>query len=156
MKPNIKIIPSTIAAAFVFALLSGNPTLAQPGNCCGYGHWHRGNYHHRMYNTHSVETITGTVISVNNITSPRNTFGGVHLIVKTAKEDMDVHLGPSWYIRNQKIQINQQDKIRVRGWKTTIVGKPAMIAAEITKGNQVLTLRNPDGSPLWSGRDNWR
>lgn len=162
MKPNIKMIPllkvitSTVTAVFVFSILSNNSALAQPGNCCGYGNWRRGNYHHRMYSARTVETITGTVIRVNNITSHRNTFGGLHLIVKTAKEDMDVHLGPNWYIRNQNIQINQQDKIKVRGWKTTIAGKPAIIAAEVTKGNQVLTLRNPDGSPLWNGREDWR
>ena len=160
MKPNIKmipllkVIPSTIIAVFLIALFSDNTALAQRV-CCGYGNWHRGNYHHRMYGTHSVETIVGTVIRVNNI-SHRNSFGGLHLIVKTAKEDMDVHLGPNWYIRNQNIQINQQDKIKVRGWKTTIAGKPAIIAAEITKGNQVLSLRNPDGSPLWNGREDWR
>ncbi|MDJ0618118.1 MAG: hypothetical protein QNJ63_15465 [Calothrix sp. MO_192.B10] len=143
------------ASVFVISLLPANPALAQPGGCCGYGSCYGGNYQQRMYKTQSIEDITGQVISVHNITSPRNTSGGVHLIVKTAKEDIDVHLGPAWYINNQNIKINLQDKIRVRGWRISIAGKPAIIAAEVAKGDQVITLRNPDGSPLWSGRERW-
>ena len=140
----------------VVSLLSSNPVFARPGGCCGYGNCYRGNYQQRMYRTQSVETITGKVMSVNNVTSPRNVYGGLHLRVKTAKEDIDVHLGPIWYINNQNIKINLQDKIRVRGWRITTEGNPAIVAAQMTKGDQVITLRNPDGSPLWSGKGRWR
>ncbi|MDJ0800344.1 MAG: hypothetical protein QNJ51_26640 [Calothrix sp. MO_167.B12] len=143
------------ATVCVISLFWSNPVLAKPGGCRGYGPFYGGNYQQRVYEKQSVEDITGQVISVHNITSPRNTSGGVHLIVKTAKEDIDVHLGPAWYINNQNIKINLQDKIRVRGWRISIAGKPAIIAAEVAKGDQVITLRNPDGSPLWSGRERW-
>ncbi|NRB09034.1 MAG: hypothetical protein HRU34_19205 [Richelia sp.] len=57
------------------------------------------------------------------------------------------------YYQKSRTKRNKQDKIKVRGCKTTIAGKPAIIAGEVTKGNQVLTLRNPDGSPLCNGRE---
>ena len=50
--------------------------------------------------------------------------------VKTDKETISVHLGPSWYFENQDVKIQPKDKVEVKGAKTTFAGKPAIIAAE--------------------------
>ena len=78
---------------------------------------------------------------------------GIHAVVKTDEEMISVHLGPEWYIENQDISINPKDKIEVKGSRITFEGKPAIIAAEVKKGDEVLTLRDASGFPAWSG---WR
>ena len=48
----------------------------------------------RMYNPAAVETISGTVESVDKITPMKGMMYGVHLSLKTDKETISVHLGP--------------------------------------------------------------
>jgi len=106
-----------------------------------------------MYNPATVETIRGTVVSVDTIVPRRGMHYGIHLTVKSEKETIPVHLGPGWFIENQNVKIEPGDDIEVKGSRITFDGKPAIIAAEVRKGNEILTLRDANGFPVWSG---WR
>jgi hypothetical protein len=107
-----------------------------------------------LYNPQTTETIAGEVVSVGRITHPMKGMSyGVHLVVKTEKETISVHLGPGWYIENQEVKIAPKDMVEVTGSRVTFEGKPALLASEVKKGNEILTLRTPDGLPVWSG---WR
>lgn len=119
----------------------------------GSGGWGMGSQYGRMYNPKTVETIAGEVVAVEALTPVRGMSYGVHLLLKTDKETVSVHLGPSWYIENQDVKIEPKNKIKVKGSRISFEGKPAIIAAEIIKGNEILKLRNEDGFPVWSG---WR
>ena len=48
---------------------------------------------------------------------------------------------------------SELDRVEVKGSRITFQGKPAIIAAEITKDGQTLTLRDASGMPVWRG---WR
>jgi hypothetical protein len=78
---------------------------------------------------------------------------GVHLTLKTDKETVSVHLGPGWYIENQDVKIEPKDKVEVTGSRVTFDGKPAVVAAEIKKGDESIKLRDESGYPVWTG---WR
>jgi hypothetical protein len=119
----------------------------------GSGGWGPGGQYNRMYDPKTVETITGEVMSVDRITPMKGMSGGVHMNVKTDKETVSVHLGPSWYLENQDVKIDTKDRVEVKGARTTFTGKPAMIAAEVKKGDEILKLRDDSGFPVWSG---WR
>ncbi len=120
----------------------------------GSGGWGAGTPYNRMYDPKTVESVSGEVQSVDRITPRKGMSYGVHLSVKTDKgETISVHLGPAWYIENQDVKIQPKDKIEVKGSKINFGGKPALIAAEIKKGDQVLKLRDDSGVPVWSG---WR
>jgi hypothetical protein len=106
--------------------------------------------HMRMYDAKTVETLSGEVINVEKIPHRRGTSDGVHLIVKTDKEEIPVHLGPSWYLDKQDVKIGQNDKVEVKGSRVTFKGKPALIAAEVKKGDALLKIRDENGIPAWS------
>ncbi len=110
-----------------------------------------GTQYGRMYNPKTVEKITGEVIKVETITPTKGMSHGVHALVKTGKENISVHLGPAWYIENQDIKIEPGDKVEIKGSRITFQGHPAIIAAEVKKGNEVLELRDKNGFPVWSG-----
>ena len=125
-----------------------------------------GTSHPGMYDPATVETIRGEVVSVERVPSKswtakgqmekgmmRAAGPGVHLLVKTSAETISVHLGPAWYLDNQAVKIAPKDRIDVKGSRITLDGKPAIIAAEVRKGDEVLTLRDAKGYPVW-GR--WR
>jgi hypothetical protein len=40
----------------------------------------------------------------------------------------------------------------MHGSRITFAGKPAIVAAEVKKGDQVLKLRDESGTPLWRGQ----
>ena len=71
-------------------------------------------------------------------------------MLQTDKETIPVHLGPAWYIEKQTPRIETGDTITVIGSRVTVDGKPAIVAAQIKKGNEVLKLRDDNGVPFWS------
>lgn len=119
----------------------------------GSGGWGPGTQYNRMYDPKTVETISGEIIAVDRITPMKGMTGGVHMNVKTDKETISVQLGPSFYIENQDVKLQAKDKVEVKGSRITFDGKPAIIAAEVKKGDEVLKLRDDAGFPVWIG---WR
>lgn len=103
-----------------------------------------------IYDVNTVETIVGEVISVEQQTG-RNGFRGVHLMVKTDKEIIPVHLGPMSFLETKKIKFATQDKVEIKGSRITFQGRPAIVAAEVKRSDQVLKLRDENGFPLWRG-----
>ncbi|HEY7586069.1 MAG TPA: hypothetical protein VH866_06115 [Candidatus Deferrimicrobiaceae bacterium] len=112
-----------------------------------------GDRYQRMFDPKTVETISGEVVQVKKLTHRRRVGYGVHLLVKTEKEEIPVSLGPSWYLDKQEVKIAEKDKVEVKGSRITLKsGKPAIIAAEVKKGDAILKLRGADGAPAWSRR----
>ncbi len=105
----------------------------------------------RMYDTKTVETLSGEVVGVDKIPNTKGRGYGVHMTLKTDKETISVHLGPGWYVEKQEVKIKPGDKVEVTGSRITYEGKPAIVAAEVKKGDDVLKLRDENGFPLWAG-----
>jgi hypothetical protein len=103
----------------------------------------------RNYDPKTVETAHGKVLSVEKTTRAQGRGYGIHLMLQTEKETISVHLGPDWYMDKQTPHIEANDTITVTGSRVTIDGKPAIIAAEVKKGNEVLNLRDENGIPVW-------
>lgn len=144
---------------FFMTLFLVNESFAQRGTRQrGSGGWGPGNQYGRMYKTYTVETINSEVVRVERITPFKGMSYGIHLIVKTEREEISVHLGPGWFIENQDIKIGAKDIIEVKGSRITFQGSPAIIAAEVKKGEYKLRLRDDSGFPVWSGwrRGGWR
>jgi hypothetical protein len=114
--------------------------------------WGRQTKYGRLYNIKSVESIIGRVIGVERIVPMKGMPNGVHLMVETSKETISVHLGPSWFIDEQKVKIALQDQVQIKGSRIMFNGKPVIIAEEVKKGEEELKLRDGNGSPAWSGQ----
>ena len=110
-----------------------------------------GTQYGRMYDSKTVETITGTVLDVEKIIPMKGMSYGIHLTVKTDQETISVHLGPGWFIESQDIKIEQKDKLEIKGSRIDFEGEPAIIAAEVEKGDQTFIFRDENGYPVWSG-----
>jgi hypothetical protein len=141
-----------MAGVAALALLLSGPAFGQ-GRMRWQGSqgWGPGSQYGRMYNPKTVETVTGEVVSVEHMTPMKGMGHGVHLMLKTDKETISVHLGPAWFIENQDITIEPKDKLEIKGSRVTFDGKPALIAAEVKKGDEVLHLRDESGVPTWAG-----
>jgi hypothetical protein len=150
----MKKIGILVTAISILSILLVTDSFAQRGmKWKGSDGWGMGTPYGKMYNPKTVEIISGEVVSVDKITPMKGMSYGVHLTVKTDKETISVHLGPGWYIGSQDVKIMLKDKVEVKGSRITFGGKPAVIAAEVKKGEEVLKLRDENGFPVWSG---WR
>lgn len=145
-----RILGSVVALSLI---LTYSMAFAGWGGWRGSGGWGMGSQYNSMYNPATVETVLGTVELVDRVTPMKGMNYGIHLVIKTDKETIAVHLGPSWYIERLDTKIEKGDRIEVKGSRVTIAGKPAIIAAEVKKGDNVLVLRDSQGIPAWAG---WR
>lgn len=100
----------------------------------------------RNYNPATVETITGSVIEVKNISS-----WGIHLTLKAGTDKLRVDLGPEWFLKD-KITLVTGDTVTVTGSKVKGDGEVIMIARIIKKGDISVELRDERGIPKWAGR----
>jgi hypothetical protein len=119
----------------------------------GSGGWGPGTPYNRMYDPAKVETVSGTVEAVTQVVPMKGMYSAIALRLKTDKETISIHLGPGWYIERLDTKIDKGDTIEVKGSKVTFADKPALIAAEVKKGDNILVLRDASGIPVWSG---WR
>jgi hypothetical protein len=78
-------------------------------------------------------------------------LGGTHVIVKTKTDTLEVHLGPTAYLTEQKITLAKGDTVEILGSRVTVDDEPVLLARQITKGTDKWTLRDASGRPLWSG-----
>ncbi len=149
----MKQMTTLLAFASMVAILGAPAAYGQRGPQGGGRGWGGGSSYNRMYDPKTVQTVRGEVVCVDKFTPGRGMSAGVHLTLKTEKETIPVHLGPSWYIENQELKIEPKDKIEVKGSLITFEGKPAIVAAEVRKGDDILKLRDDAGVPFWAG---WR
>ena len=97
----------------------------------------------RLYNPATVEKVKGTIEAIDILQGV-----GVHVSLKTAAGPLEVRLGPRWYLDSQVPKLQVGDEIEVTG--SRVQGKPAIIAAQVKKGDQTLSLRDDAGIPAWS------
>ena len=101
------------------------------------------------YDAKTIETIGGKVLSIEKTTAANKRGYWIDLMLQTGKETIAVQLGPSWYIDKQAPRIEANDTITVTGSRMTLDGRPAIVAADITRGNELLKLREDNGIPVW-------
>ncbi|RII29070.1 MAG: DNA-binding protein [Geobacter sp.] len=152
MKPRTRSFTAFLAI-FLVAALAATAFAGPWRGWRGSGGWGTGGAYQRMYNAATVETISGEVVSIDRITPTKGMSYGIHVMLKTDKETIPVHLGPAWYVERLDTKINKGDTVMVKGSRITYNGKPAIIADEVKKGDAVLKLRDENGYPAWAG---WR
>jgi hypothetical protein len=109
-----------------------------------------------MYDVKTETKIKGTVESVESVTGKggrgRQAMGGTHLLVKTEKEAVQVHVGPTAYLTEKGIALAKGDTLEILGSRVRIGDESVIITKQIKKGDNTWTLRDASGRPLWAGR----
>jgi len=140
-----------LAAVLVVGLTAATASSAPWKGHRGSGGWGPGTPYNQMYNPANVETLSGEVVSIDKTVPMKRMDYGVALVVKTEKETIPVHLGPGWFIERIDKPFAVGDKVEVKGVRGTFLGKPAIMAAEVKRGADVLVLLDANGVPAWAG-----
>jgi hypothetical protein len=139
----MKRLMGIMAWGLVLALVG--PGWAQPGPGRG------GGMGARLYNPQTVTTVKGKVEKLEEINMGRR-MAMTEVLLKTDQGSLRVHLGPNWYLSDQKFSLKAGDTLEATGSKVTLAGQPMLIAREVKVQGKTLKLRDDQGVPAWRGR----
>ncbi len=130
----------TLALALLAGVVAASPVLAQPP---------APNPKAPEYDPAAEVTIKGTVESIHE-SKVLTDHPGLHLILKTETETVEVHACPVRFLRELEFTIENGDILTVVGSQKK--AGDVIVAREITKGQVSLILRDKKGVPVWTGR----
>jgi hypothetical protein len=115
------------------------------------------------YDTTSEAAFKGTVAHVKTGRSGLYWLSRIHtlgmghsgvqetqLLLKTDTVMVEIHLGPTAFLTERKVEIRKGDTLDVTGSRIMIGESQVVLAREIRKGDNAWTLRDSTGQPLWS------
>lgn len=114
------------------------------------GRWEPAGQYAKMFDPKNLETFSGEVITVDQLTPGGGMSERLWLVLKTDKHTILVILGPTWFHKMQNFKIEPNDRLEVKGSMITGMEEPMFIATEVKKGDQVPKLRDDSGYPVWA------
>jgi hypothetical protein len=99
------------------------------------------------YDPKAEVTITGVVEDFHEA-KQRGDHPGLHLILKTETETIEVHACPVQFLAELEFTIDKGDTLTIVGSRPE--GGGIVVAREITKGQTSLILRDKTGAPIWT------
>jgi hypothetical protein len=101
------------------------------------------------YDASKEVKVKGSIEDIKEMTMGKGEVG-VHLMVKTATETIEVRLCPSGYLKDFEFALAKGQQVEVTGSKVKVEEKDVILAREVVQGNNTLTLRDKQGSPVWT------
>jgi hypothetical protein len=127
---------------------------AQPGK--GQGRGMGPGMQGRLYNPQTEVTVKGEVTGLGTCPSmgPGAARGMSYrsATLKTDQGEVTVHLGPAWFMDEQKLALKKGETLEATGSKITQDGRTIILAREVTVNGKKTTLRNEQGIPAWAGQ----
>lgn len=105
-----------------------------------------------LWDTATVATVTGVIQEVAKTgPSERGRGLGLHAMLKTSTETLELIIGPAWFAEQQGLRLKAGDNVEVTGSRVSLAGKPALVAGAVKTGDTTTRLRDDLGRPLWRG-----
>jgi hypothetical protein len=109
----------------------------------------------QMFDPRKAVTINGEIESLGSYgTSGWRSMPGMKLqglVLKTDQGNIEVHLGPPNYVKEQNFFLQKGDILEVNGFKIVRDNQTAFFAAQVKKENQTLKLLDEKSMPVWRG-----
>jgi hypothetical protein len=75
----------------------------------------------------------------------------VHVTLKNDQGLLDVMIAPEKFLKEMEIALAKGDAIEILGSQVTADGAPLLLAREVTRNGDVMTMRDDKGKPVWVG-----
>jgi hypothetical protein len=115
------------------------------------------------YDTMTEATFSGTVADIKGGRSALSWLTTIHtlglghggvrekqLLLKTDTGTLQIHLGPTTFLDENKVEVKKGDALEITGSRVAIGESHVVLAREVRKGDIAWTLRDSTGQPLWS------
>jgi sporulation protein YlmC with PRC-barrel domain len=113
----------------------------------------RGEPSKKIFDSKTIKTISGQVIKVDQVPEPGSGMEMRLTVFTDKKEVLPVYLGPAFYIvgSEEANHFKIGDEVTVTGSQVKVHGELFMLATTVKRGNEILRLRDKDGTPEWFG-----
>jgi DNA/RNA endonuclease YhcR with UshA esterase domain len=102
------------------------------------------------YDKSTEVKVSGVVTDVKDYDCPISGTLGAHVSIQPEQGPaIEVHVAATKYVKNYEMVFAKGDKVQVLGSKVQFNGTDAIIAREITRGQDTFTFRDGNGKPLW-------
>ena len=86
---------------------------------------------------------------VEELIPPTGGTGAAYLVIKVGEEKVQVYLCPKSFLDEMGVSFSPGDEVEVTGSKVKQDGTDLILAREVVKGGDTITLRFKDGKPAW-------
>ncbi len=100
------------------------------------------------YDPATETTVKGTVGELKFV-PPSGAKQVGYLTLKSGSDTIEVFLGPKKFLDDMGATFKTGDAVEVKGSKVKVDGNDQILAREVVKGDDTLTLRFADGKPAW-------
>ena len=100
------------------------------------------------YDPATETKLKGTVAELKFV-PPRGAKTVAYLVIKSGADTVQVFLCPKTFLDQMGTTFKPEDKVEVTGSKVKQDGEDLILAREVDKGDDMLTLRFKDGKPAW-------
>jgi hypothetical protein len=107
-----------------------------------------------LFNPGTVGAVSGEVVGVEHTFSGNGADYCVHALLKTPQGQVTAILAPKSYMSEKGLTITSKDRVTVTGSLISILGKPFILAMEVT-GDRTMKLREANGRPAWAVGEDW-
>jgi hypothetical protein len=102
-----------------------------------------------------TRTVEGRIAIVSRVPADEGTAGHeVRVWLRTDEgREIDVRLGPDWYLEAKGFRLNVGEKLVVSGWRLPVEGRIAVLARRVhhqKEPERSLELRDAEQSPAWA------
>ena len=98
--------------------------------------------------------ISGKITRVLTETLEEGMYPGMAVLVATKdRGQVHVHVGPVWFLERQEFELKPGDEVLIKGICFKTAAGEHLLAAQLTKGDHTLLLRDAEGHPYWEA---WR
>jgi len=97
----------------------------------------------------ATETKLKGVVEELKFVPPSGGKSLAYLVIKSGADTLQVFLCPKAFLDQMGTTFNPQDKVEITGSKVKQDGEDLILAREVDKGDDMLTLRFKDGKPAW-------
>lgn len=113
------------------------------------GGWGLRSPYQSLYRSGSPERIEGKVLSTEEFRPFDDMEPGVLVHLRSENGEIDVHLGPRWFVFQRDLTFTRGEPLVVMGMSIRLGGKPAVIADRIQRRESTTVLRELSGRPAW-------
>lgn len=116
--------------------------------------WEADGEYNKHYDMSEFDSFKCKVVDIEEVVPLPGMAPAVALVVKDSDdEEILVHLGPVWFVKNHGIR--KGDKLRIRGAWAEIDGREVFMAAKVKRGDEFSykVRLTKDGTPFWTLSD---
>jgi len=94
--------------------------------------------------------VRGMIEDIKEFQCPVSGTVGYHIVLRSGEQPHMVHVAASRFMKEYEISFAKGDEIQVLGSKVKLEGhEEAILAREITRGQNTYAFRDKQGRPLW-------